>query len=122
VHIVGIDMTAEPATATTSGAVPDSGVEVGDGPAAGRRGLGAVECRGAGAVEHRGVFTVHSTKKKKNTGVYMALVLCGAGSREVFGHLRLAGPTDYTHFRGGSCWLLRGITGTELSASGLAGF
>ena len=38
----------------------------------------------------------------------MALVLCGAGSREVFGHLRLAGPTDYTHFRDGSCWLLRG--------------
>jgi hypothetical protein len=36
----------------------------------------------------------------------VALVLCGAGSREVFGHLRLAGPTDYTHFRDGSCWLL----------------
>jgi hypothetical protein len=52
----------------------------------------------------------------------VALVLCGAGGREVFGHLRLAGPTDYTHFRDGSCWLLRGITGTELSASGLAGF
>ena len=52
----------------------------------------------------------------------MALVLCGAGSREVFGHLRLAGPTDYTHFRDGFCWLLRGITGTELSASGAAGF
>ena len=45
----------------------------------------------------------------------MALVLCGAGSREVFGHLRLAGPTDYTHFRDGSCWLLRGVAGTELS-------
>ena len=43
----------------------------------------------------------------------VALVLCGAGSREVFGHLRLAGPTDYTRFRDGSCWLLRGITGTE---------
>ena len=38
----------------------------------------------------------------------VALVLCGAGSREVFGHLRLAGPTDYTRFRDGSCWLLRG--------------
>ena len=41
----------------------------------------------------------------------VALVLCGAGSREVFGHLRLAGPTDYTHFRDGSCWLLRGELG-----------
>ena len=38
----------------------------------------------------------------------VALVLCGAGSREVFGHLRLAGPTDYTRFRDGSCWLIRG--------------
>jgi hypothetical protein len=54
--------------------------------------------------------------------VALALVLCGAaGSREVFGHLRLAGPTDYTHFRDGSCWLLRGITGTELPASRSAG-
>jgi hypothetical protein len=52
----------------------------------------------------------------------VALVLCGVGSREVFGHFRLAGPTDYTHFRDGSCWLLRGITDTELSASGAAGF
>jgi hypothetical protein len=44
----------------------------------------------------------------------VTLVLCGAGSRRVFGHLRLAGPTDYTRFRDGSCWLLRpgrGITG-----------
>jgi hypothetical protein len=44
-----------------------------------------------------------------------ALVLCGAGSREVFGHCRLAEPTDYTHsFASAPAGYSRGITGTEL--------
>jgi hypothetical protein len=47
----------------------------------------------------------------------VALVLCGAGSREVFGHLRLAGPTDYTRFRDGDQMAPAGCSGGLLAQS-----